>query len=137
MGGGKSKVAEPKQVQPKQPALTLSIPADELNEKGIHMETIEAGDDQTFPQAGNTVLMTFKGYLVDGKCFGGGADQKKQVGKGKLIKGMDTAMLQISKGQHIHLAVAPHLGYGDKPAPFIPPNSILLFDITLHDIVDP
>eukprot|EP01012_Entosiphon_sulcatum_P040439 TRINITY_DN54093_c0_g1_i1.p1 TRINITY_DN54093_c0_g1~~TRINITY_DN54093_c0_g1_i1.p1 ORF type:complete len:146 (+),score=11.44 TRINITY_DN54093_c0_g1_i1:31-438(+) len=133
MGCGAS--SEPVAVKAREPALVLPIPADDLKAQGWHLRTITEGDGHTYPQRGDDVIIDFKGILVDGRNFGGGADLRKTIGVGKMIKGWDVGLLKMSKGEKAQLSVAPEYGYGSRGAPGIPPDSILLFEITLRDVI--
>lgn len=49
----------------------------------------------------------------------------------ELISGWRIGLPLISAGQNIRLYLPPSLGYGNRQAGSVPPNSILIFDIEL------
>jgi FKBP-type peptidyl-prolyl cis-trans isomerase FkpA len=44
-------------------------------------------------------------------------------------------MLYLKKGAKVKLVVPPQLGYGDYDLDDIPPNSVLLFDIEVKEVL--
>jgi len=61
---------------------------------------------------------------------------KVQVGKGKLVRGFDEALTQISKGEKAKIVIPAEHGYGKKgkPESKIPPNANLTFEVEVVDI---
>jgi len=61
---------------------------------------------------------------------------KVQVGKGKLVRGFDEALTQISKGEKAKIVIPAEHGYGKKgkPEAKIPPNANLTFEVEVVDI---
>ena len=52
-----------------------------------------------------------------------------KVGKGEVIKGMDSGMVDMSVGGERRLTIPASLAYGKKSQEGIPANSTLVFDI--------
>jgi FKBP-type peptidyl-prolyl cis-trans isomerase len=78
--------------------------------------------------------VAYKGQLTNGNVFD---QQLKYVFStlGSLIDGWRQGLPLIKKGGEIKLYIPPSLGYGsDNSNPSIPPNSILIFDVTLIDV---
>jgi peptidylprolyl isomerase len=88
------------------------------------------------PKAGDTVVVKYIGTFESGKVF----DQNQQgfefkLAKGEVIKGWDEGVGSMKVGGRRKLIIPPKLGYGEKGYPgAIPPNSTLLFDVTLLSI---
>eukprot|EP00744_Colponema_vietnamica_P002160 GILI01003457.1.p1 GENE.GILI01003457.1~~GILI01003457.1.p1 ORF type:complete len:194 (-),score=33.32 GILI01003457.1:109-690(-) len=107
---------------------------------GIHIETIQAGDGRTFPNAGQEVTIHYTGCFTDGREFdstrGHGNDPFTFIlGQGHVVKGWDIAVAKMSFGERIKLYVAADHGYGEKGfGNTIPPNATLVFDIELLKI---
>eukprot|EP01013_Petalomonas_cantuscygni_P033861 TRINITY_DN61110_c0_g1_i1.p1 TRINITY_DN61110_c0_g1~~TRINITY_DN61110_c0_g1_i1.p1 ORF type:complete len:142 (-),score=6.89 TRINITY_DN61110_c0_g1_i1:71-496(-) len=124
----------------RKPKLVLPISQEELNSAGYHVQILEVSNEQSAgvrPQPGDRVVVKFRGYTVDGICFGQGDAFTFVVGKKTTIKAWDLAIREIPVGARAQVSVAPSHGYGDQPAPFIPPGSTLLFDMTLKSCSSP
>jgi peptidylprolyl isomerase len=66
---------------------------------------------------GDRVKIHYKGTLKDGTVFEsnfGGAPLEFSVGKGKVIKGFETAVLGMSPGETKTVTIKPADGYGQK-----------------------
>ncbi|KAJ0402856.1 hypothetical protein ATCC90586_004543 [Pythium insidiosum] len=114
-------------------------PAEQL----VVPEEISPGDNETFPQRGDTLVMHYVGKLAaDGKVFDSSRDRgtpfQFQIGVGQVIKGWDEGVLRMSKGQQALLRIPSAKGYGRAGAGgVIPPDADLLFEVELLDILRP
>jgi peptidylprolyl isomerase len=95
------------------------------------------------PKAGDTCVMHYTGYLYEngqkGKKFDSSVDRGQPfefpIGRGRVIKGWDEAILTMKVGGKRTLIIPPQLGYGERGFPgAIPPNSTLMFDVELLSI---
>ncbi|KAF7340401.1 Peptidyl-prolyl cis-trans isomerase [Mycena venus] len=60
---------------------------------------------------------------------------KTEICVGKVIKGWDEGIPQLSKGSKARLTITPDYGYGARGfPPVIPPHSTLIFEVELLDI---
>lgn len=103
---------------------------------GVEVQTICAGDGQTFPKTGQTVVVHYTGTLADGSKFDSSRDRGKpfkfRIGKGEVIRGWDEGVAQMSVGQRAKLVCSPDFAYGSRGHPgVIPPNAVLTFDVEL------
>jgi len=105
---------------------------------GVTVETIKAGDGQTFPRSGQTVVAHYTGTLAaNGKKFDSSRDRGKPfefvIGAGQVIRGWDEGFAQLSVGQQAKLTITPDYAYGNQNVGggLIPPNSTLIFDVEL------
>lgn len=58
------------------------------------------------------------------------------VGAGKVIKGWDEGLIGMQKGGKRLLVIPPEKAYGpSSPTPKIPPNSTLVFEVTIIKIL--
>merc|ERR1712121_41730 len=101
---------------------------------GVDIETITEGDGKTFASKGQTVQVHYTGTLTNGTKFDSSRDRGKpfefQLGQGKVIKGWDEGVAQMSKGQRAKLTCSPDYAYGQRGYPgVIPENATLIFDV--------
>jgi FKBP-type peptidyl-prolyl cis-trans isomerase len=92
---------------------------------------------------GDTVRVHYVGTLANGKEFDasrkrGDEGFKFEVGQGRVIKGWDQGLVGMKVGGKRKLWIPPRLGYGARAmGTAIPPNSTLVFEIELLEIVAP
>ncbi|XP_072220646.1 uncharacterized protein [Leuresthes tenuis] len=103
---------------------------------GVDVETIKPGDGKTFPQKGKMVSVHYVGTLTSGKKFDSSRDRGEpfqfKLGAGKVIRGWDEGVAQMSVGQVAKLTCSPDYAYGsDGYPPIIPANSTLIFEVEL------
>lgn len=103
---------------------------------GLQYEVITEGKGAK-PQASDTVKVHYEGKLVDGTVF----DSSRQRGEpiefplNRVIPGWTEGLQLMSKGSRYKLTIPANLAYGEEGAGPIPPNSVLVFDVELLDIV--
>jgi FKBP-type peptidyl-prolyl cis-trans isomerase len=90
------------------------------------------------PERGMTVVVQYKGMLIDGTVFDQSVDAehalKSRVGRGDLIQGWEEALQKMHKGEKWLLIVPPELGYGTRgKPPSIPRRATLVFEMELID----
>ncbi|KZT60381.1 peptidyl-prolyl cis-trans isomerase [Calocera cornea HHB12733] len=98
---------------------------------GVTVETMQAGDGQTFPKK--------QGYLADGRKFDSSQDRgqpfETEIGVGKVIKGWDEGIPRMSLGEKATLICTPDYAYGSRGfPPIIPSGATLRFEIELLEI---
>lgn len=103
---------------------------------GVKKTVHQAGDGATFPAAGQTVTVHYTGTLADGSKFDSSRDRGQkftfQIGQGKVIKGWDEGVMQMSVGERATLECSPDYAYGPNGIPgVIPKNATLFFDVEL------
>ncbi|GAA6058909.1 hypothetical protein JCM10212_002861 [Sporobolomyces blumeae] len=107
---------------------------------GVTVETIAPGDGKNFPKPGQTVKMHYVGTLhANGSKFDSSRDRgtpfETQIGVGRVIKGWDEGVPQLSLGQKAKLICTPDYAYGARGfPPVIPPSSTLVFEVELLEI---
>ena len=107
---------------------------------GLYYKITKEG---TGPQitSGQKVAMRYAGKLLDGTEFdsnmGGGKPAFTfPVGQHQVIAGWDEGVALLKKGTKATFFIPSTLGYGARGAgPKIGPNSVLLFDVEVEDIV--
>ncbi|KAI0036530.1 peptidyl-prolyl cis-trans isomerase [Vararia minispora EC-137] len=106
---------------------------------GVTIHIIRQGNGTDYPRAGDMVKLHYIGTLQDGKKFDSSRDRGDpfitQIGVGKVIKGWDEGVPQLSLGTKANLVVSPDYGYGSRGfPPLIPANATLYFEVELLQI---
>ncbi len=90
----------------------------ENNTEKNNAEVIKTKSQSSVVQAGNTVNVDYTGTLEDGTIFDSsinhGQPLEFQVGSGQLIKGFDTAVLGMKKGEEKEIKLQPLEAYGES-----------------------
>jgi FKBP-type peptidyl-prolyl cis-trans isomerase len=112
-------------------SLGAAMPADAQR---LQVEDIKVGTGAV-AVAGKTVTAHYTGTLTDGTKFDSSKDRGRpfsfRLGAGQVIRGWDEGVVGMREGGVRKLTVPPHMGYGDRAAGRIPPNSTLVFEIEL------
>ncbi|KAL4881597.1 hypothetical protein BJY04DRAFT_188412 [Aspergillus karnatakaensis] len=106
---------------------------------GVEIERISPGDGQNFPKKGDRVTIHYVGTLQDGSTFDSSRDRKDPfvtpIGVGRVIKGWDEGVPQLSLGEKANLICSPDYAYGPRGyPPVIPANATLKFEVELLKI---
>lgn len=90
--------------------------------------------------AGKVVSVHYVGTLTDGTKFDSSRDRNTPfefpLGTGRVIAGWDQGVQGMKVGGVRKLVIPPQLGYGDAQAGSIPPNSTLIFEVELLDVME-
>ncbi|GAA5876275.1 hypothetical protein JCM16303_007079 [Sporobolomyces ruberrimus] len=106
---------------------------------GVTIETLKEGDGVNFPKANDRVQIHYTGTLPDGSKFDSSVDRgtpfETAIGVGRVIKGWDEGVPQLSLGQKAKLTCTPDYAYGARGfPPVIPANATLIFEVELLKI---
>ncbi|EQC33288.1 hypothetical protein SDRG_09269 [Saprolegnia diclina VS20] len=117
----------------------IPIERQQASERLVIPQVITSGDDENYPEKGDTLAVHYEGKLTNGKVFDSsrarGQPFEFRVGVGHVIKGWDEGMILMSKGERSRLYIPAEKAYGRQGAPpVIPPNSDLIFDVELIQI---
>jgi FKBP-type peptidyl-prolyl cis-trans isomerase len=93
-------------------------------------------------KTGETVRVHYTGTLLDGTKFDSSRDRNEPfqftLGQGMVIKGWDEGVVGMKKGGKRKLTIPADKAYGKAGhPPAIPPDSPLVFDVELVEIVAP
>lgn len=111
----------------------MSQDVDELKQEDLK---VGKGDPV---KAGNTVVVHYTGWLLDGTKFDSSKDRKEpfetKIGVGRVIQGWDMGIVGMKKGGKRKLTIPSKWGYGVYGAgPLIPANAGLVFEVELLEI---
>ncbi|KAF9187889.1 FK506 binding protein proline rotamase rapamycin-binding protein [Haplosporangium sp. Z 767] len=103
---------------------------------GVTKTVIKAGDGVNFPKVGQTVVMHYVGTLENGSKFDSSRDREAPfetaIGVGRVIRGWEEGVPQMSLGEVATLTITSDYGYGDRGyPPVIPPKATLIFEVEL------
>lgn len=108
---------------------TLTTPS------GLHYVITQQGTGAR-PQTGQTVVVHYKGTLLNGQEFDSSFKRNQpfefKLGMGQVIKGWDEGIALLNVGSKVTLIIPSDLAYGSRGAgASIPPDSVLRFDVEL------
>ena len=102
---------------------------------GLQYKVLAEGSGKT-PKAADNVTVNYKGTLINGAEFDSsykrGTPTTFQVNK--VVKGWTEALQLMKEGSKWQLFIPPELGYGDRGAGPVPPNSALIFEVELISV---
>lgn len=105
----------------------------------LYYEIEQKGNSKT-PKKGDYVSVKYTGQVLDGKVFDKSAQSEPfvfQVGYGQVIRGLDIGITLFDKGSKGKLYIPADFAYGKTGVGnTIPPNSPLVFEIELIDVMD-
>ena len=106
----------------------------------VSVVCVEAGDGVTFPVAGDTVIVHYRGRLqTDGSEFDSSYTRNRPfsftLGVGEVIRGWDEGVSKMSLGEKAELLVKSDFAYGaNGHGKVIPPNADLWFEVRLLEV---
>lgn len=100
---------------------------------GLHYVILDQGTGN-YPNVNDDVTVRYKGYFTDGSVF----DQSDNAGitfnLQQVIAGWTEGIPKLKEGGEGILLIPSALAYGQDGNSSIPPNTVLVFDVTLLDI---
>jgi len=109
------------------------------NQEELIVEDIEVGIGDAVVESGDDIVIHYKGTLTDGTIFDSSYDRgepfQTQIGVGAVIKGWDEGVLGMKLGGKRKLTIPPDMAYGEQGQGPIPPNSTLIFEVELVEIL--
>jgi len=115
--------------------IAQKYPKAETKPSGLRWVMEKAGTGAK-PQAGSTAVVNLKGMLLTGEFFANtdlsGGSQELPVGAGRIIPGLDEAIMDMTIGEKRTVIIPPEIAYGERGLEnAIPPNSFVIFEIEL------
>lgn len=103
---------------------------------GLQYKVIKEGNGAT-PKASDRVKTHYRGTLISGEEFDSSYKRNApaEFGVTGVIKGWVEALQLMKEGGKWELYIPPDLAYGPQGRPSIPPNSALVFEIELLEVV--
>lgn len=113
-------------------SLGVDLSASTKLPSGMYIRDQEEGTG-TVAANGNTLTMRYTGWLTNGTQFDSNQGRGFQfvLGNGVVIEGWELGVAGMKTGGKRQLIIPPSLGYGTSGRGPIPPNAILVFDVTL------
>ena len=107
----------------------------EATASGLQYKIIEPGSDVK-PGPQDTVLVRYKGTLLDGTVFDEVPAEAEPIRLtlNRVIPGWQEGLQLVGEGGKAQLFIPSELGYGERGAQSIEPNSTLVFDIELVQV---
>jgi FKBP-type peptidyl-prolyl cis-trans isomerase FklB len=105
---------------------------------GLQYQVLKAGVGPK-PDPNSMVRVSYIGKLTNGTEFDRSRpNSPAEFELSKVIHGWSEGVGLMNKGAKYRLFIPPALAYGEQsPTPAIPPNSVLVFDVELVDIMPP
>jgi len=91
------------------------------------------------PDAGQKVKVHYTGKFLNGEEFDsskGGDPIEIPIGRGRVIPGWDEGIMLLREGEKATLGIPSGLAYGQRGSGPIPPNTPLIFDVELVEVVE-
>ena len=107
-----------------------------VTESGLQYKVIKEGEGAK-PKESDTVKVHYVGTLIDGTEFDSSVARKEpaEFGVGQVIRGWVEGLQLMKVGSKYQFFIPSDLAYGPQGRPSIPPNSVLIFEVELLDIV--
>lgn len=108
----------------------------QVTESGLQYKVLEEGSGAS-PSADDTVRVHYRGTLLDGTEFDSSyaRGEPAEFGVSQVISGWTEALQKMKVGGKWKLWIPPSQAYGARGQGPIPPNSLLVFEVELLDIV--
>lgn len=97
---------------------------------GIVYQELQQGTGER-PGVKDSVLVRYRGLLVDGTVFDDYYDQPVPFSLAYATFGFTKAIKEMREGAKARFVIPPGMGYGDKQAGVVPPNSLLIYEVEL------
>ena len=104
----------------------------------LKIEDLQLGDGKEAVK-GALITTNYRGWLEDGTEFDSSYSRGQPfqcvIGTRRVIQGWDKGLMGMRVGGKRKLWVPAHLGYGERNVGRIPPNSNLIFEIELLEVL--
>jgi FKBP-type peptidyl-prolyl cis-trans isomerase FkpA len=87
------------------------------------------------PTSTSTVKVVYTGYFTNGQVFDASDNQGIEISLQNVIEGWKEGVPYFKEGGTGKLLIPSALGYGPTGTATIPPNSVIIFDIELVEVL--
>ena len=103
---------------------------------GLQYKVLLEGNGES-PGKADKVKVHYAGRLIDGSEFDSSIKrgEPSSFGLNQVIKGWTEGLQLMKVGSKFQFYIHPNLGYGARPKQNIPPNSLLIFEVELLEII--
>ena len=106
---------------------------------GLKYKITNKGTGTIKPNAGDKVEVHYTGKFLNDTVFDSSYKRGKPlpfyIGKGMVIKGWDEGIAMLNEGDKATFIIPPEIGYGNQKMGPIPPNSTLIFNLELLEVI--
>lgn len=108
----------------------------ETTESGLQYKIENAGSDVKATSLMDTVLVRYKGTLIDGTTFDECGEDREPVAfpLNGVVAGFGEGLQLVGEGGKITLYMPAELAYGERGQMGIEPNSTLIFDVDVIEV---
>jgi len=114
--------------------LNVNLAASTKTPSGLYYRDVTAGTGKTVA-TGDSVRVYYQGALASGQLFDQRASPQStfdfKLGTAFVIPGWDEGLVGMKVGGTRQLIIPPALAYGPSGYASIPPNAVLVFNITM------
>jgi FKBP-type peptidyl-prolyl cis-trans isomerase len=103
-------------------------------EPGLQYRVLESSQINTpRPRLSDIITADFHGTLIDGSIFWSSIElgDPLTIQLSQLIPGCQKIISMMQEGDFWQVFIHPNLAYGEEGRPNIPPNAVLIFEISL------
>ena len=116
------------------PALGVNLAGSTKTADGLYYRDISVGTGATVA-SGQTIGTRYTGWLANGSQFDSNQAPATpltfKIGVGQVIQGWDKGIVGMKVGGTRQLIIPSSLGYGASGQGPIPPNAVLVFNVTV------